>query len=127
MAHPVDIEVGAQLRSIRMMRGVSQTELGTTLGLTFQQIQKYEKGINRISVSKLVEMANVLDVSIIDFFNGVKLKNNPETKKREPMTTRPETLKLIKAFESIENIATRRQILHIVDTLGDNEHAKGAA
>ena len=56
--HPVDVAVGARIRTIRKSRGLSQGALGAALGLTFQQVQKYERGANRVSASKLVEIAN---------------------------------------------------------------------
>ncbi|MDZ5761615.1 helix-turn-helix domain-containing protein [Lyticum sinuosum] len=68
--HPVDIFVGSKLRYLRRCLGMSQDILAKLVGLTFQQIQKYEKGLNRISCSKLYEFAKILGVSIQDFFDG---------------------------------------------------------
>lgn len=68
--HPVDVHVGACLRAFRGQRGMSQTKLASTVGVTFQQIQKYEKGTNRVSASMLYELAAALDVSVADFFSG---------------------------------------------------------
>jgi transcriptional regulator with XRE-family HTH domain len=65
--HPVDIMVGARVRAARISKGVSQTALANRLGLTFQQVQKYERGANRISASKLVDIARTLDVSAPEF------------------------------------------------------------
>ncbi len=68
MVHPVDESVGAQVRQLRRQRGMTQTELGSVLGLTFQQIQKYERGTNRISASKLAMLAGALKVPVSAFF-----------------------------------------------------------
>ena len=68
--HPVDQHVGRQLRELRRRQGVSQEKLAETLGLTFQQVQKYEKGANRVSASKLFEVAQGLGVGIEHFFRG---------------------------------------------------------
>jgi len=70
MPHPIDVTVGASVRTYRRQRGMTQTELGEALGLTFQQIQKYERGTNRISASKLVMRAEALRVPVGAFFEG---------------------------------------------------------
>ncbi len=67
--HPVDIHVGARARQRRVLLGMNQTKLGDALGLSFQQVQKYERGTNRISASKLFKWSQVLDVSIEYFFD----------------------------------------------------------
>src|SRR3954470_24288824 len=68
-SHPVDVHVGARMRQRRTLLGMSQEKLGTAVGLTFQQIQKYERGANRISSSRLYEFARVLDVPVSYFFD----------------------------------------------------------
>lgn len=72
MVHPIDAGVGSQVRALRRQRGLTQTELGKVLGLTFQQIQKYERGTNRISASKLAMLAMALKVPVNVFFEGVE-------------------------------------------------------
>lgn len=69
--HPIDVRVGEKLRSLRLQRRLSQSQMAETVGLTFQQIQKYEKGVNRVSASKLFEFAELLDVPVQSFFSGV--------------------------------------------------------
>jgi len=76
VAHPVDIHVGQKLRKIRLEKKMSQEELGMAVKLTFQQIQKYEKGYNRISCSKLYEFSNVLNININYFFDGITANND---------------------------------------------------
>src|SRR6478609_5765393 len=68
-SHPVDVHVGARMRQRRTLPGMSQEKLGTAVGLTFQQIQKYERGANRIGSSRLYEFAKVLDVPVSYFFD----------------------------------------------------------
>lgn len=114
MTHPIDAAVGKNLQNIRALRGVSQSELGSRVGVTFQQIQKYEKGVNRISASKLVEMADVLDVAIADFFDGVSAKNKPGAAKLDLGAVSAETVKLVTAFDAITDKGARRHILQLV-------------
>jgi len=71
MSHPVDIHVGKRLRSRRTLLGMSQEELGKSVGVTFQQIQKYERGLNRIGSSRLYEFACILGVSVTYFFEDL--------------------------------------------------------
>ncbi|WP_299568037.1 helix-turn-helix transcriptional regulator [uncultured Sulfitobacter sp.] len=71
MPHPVDIHVGQKLKQIRTMRRFSQTEIANKLDLSFQQIQKYEAGLNRVSASRLFELAQIFDVSPSYFFDGL--------------------------------------------------------
>lgn len=70
--HPVDIHVGRRVRIRRVMREMSQTKLAEQLGLTFQQLQKYESGANRISASRLWHVAQILDVPVTYFFEGIE-------------------------------------------------------
>ena len=72
MPHPVDIHVGSRLRAARVMRGQSQTNLADKLGLTFQQVQKYETGANRISASKLFDISKIWGVTPDYFFEGLE-------------------------------------------------------
>ncbi len=67
--NPIDVHVGARIRLRRTLLGISQVALAEAIGLTFQQVQKYEKGVNRVSASRLVDLANALDVSIPYFFD----------------------------------------------------------
>lgn len=76
MTHPVDSHVGSRIRQARLMRGKTQTELADALGISFQQVQKYELGRNRISASKLFETAKCLQLDVAFFFNGLETSNN---------------------------------------------------
>lgn len=74
--HPVDLHIGSRIRLRRKLLAISQTDLADALGLTFQQVQKYERGSNRVSASKLYEIAQRLDVSIGFFFEGLSMSDN---------------------------------------------------
>lgn len=69
--HPIDIMVGSKVRHFRTLRGMSQEVLGESIGVTFQQVQKYEKGTNRISASRLVQIAHALKIDVRTFFDGI--------------------------------------------------------
>jgi transcriptional regulator with XRE-family HTH domain len=71
MPHPTDVHVGHRLREVRIMRGLTQTQLGERLGISFQQVQKYEKGTNRIGSSRIWDMCGILDVPVSFFFEGL--------------------------------------------------------
>lgn len=70
--NPIDVKVGGRLRMLRLAKGMSQTDLGAEIGVAYQQVQKYEKGTNRIAISRLVEIARVFNVSVMDFLVHVE-------------------------------------------------------
>jgi transcriptional regulator with XRE-family HTH domain len=82
--HPIDVHVGLRIRARRKMLGLSQTQLGNELGVTFQQTQKYERGTNRIGSSRLAMTAAALDVAISYFFEGVEAHMQPSLKTDNP-------------------------------------------
>ncbi len=110
--HPVDVHVGARVRQRRTLLGMTQTDLGDALGLTFQQVQKYENGKNRISASKLFKLSQVLDVSIEYFFDHM-----PPVVAASPMITQ-ETLKLVRSYYEIEDAKIRKRVYELTKTLG---------
>ncbi len=126
----VDVHVGARLRVRRTLLGMSQTTLGDAVGLTFQQMQKYENGANRISASRLFALTRVLDVPIQYFFDdmptavaassptlgGGRVKE-PPSYEPNPMHKR-ETLELVHAYYKIENAGVRQRLYHFTKTLG---------
>ena len=77
--HPVDVAVGARVRTARVARGLSQAALAEQLGLTFQQVQKYERGANRISASKLVQIAETLELAPAEFLEGLDSQSAQST------------------------------------------------
>ena len=94
---PLDVMVGAKIRSFRIHRGVSQTDLAEQIGVTFQQVQKYERGINRVGASRLSRIATVLDVSIGELFEppGDKLADLTSPFR---LLAEPGALRLLKAY-----------------------------
>lgn len=134
-ANPIDVHVGSRVRLRRMLLGISQEKLGERLGLTFQQVQKYEKGVNRIGASRLFDLSTVLGVPIQFFFEdapAAEARVQPvlgfaegpaDANIIEFLSTR-EGLELNKAFSRINDAKTRRAILELVRALagvdGDN-------
>lgn len=86
--HPIDVKVGKQIRTLRLMRGLSQAEVAEKLGISFQQLQKYETGFNRISASRLFELAEVLDYSMSRFFETVDTRAEAEISEMDIETAR---------------------------------------
>ena len=132
----VDSHVGHRLRERRILLGMSQTRLGDSLGLSFQQIQKYERGIDRISVGRLVHMAHVLDVPITYFFDelsepGDSDQAGPESlaekagngtfSSEDPMSKR-ETLELVRAYYQIEQSELRKHVFALIRSIASREH-----
>jgi transcriptional regulator with XRE-family HTH domain len=128
---PVDVHVGAQVRQRRVMQGMTQTDLGDALGLTFQQVQKYEKGVNRVGSSRLFKLSQVLDVPIGYFFEDMppKVAASPlpakgRGKAKEPISHDPalmakrETLELVRAYYKIENANVRKRVYDLIKGVG---------
>jgi transcriptional regulator with XRE-family HTH domain len=132
-ANPIDIHVGSRVRLRRMILGMSQEKLGHGLGITFQQIQKYEKGTNRISASRLQHIAQILSVPIPFFFDdapgesavqprGMEAKSN-----NNPLEflSSAEGLQLNKAFVRIKDPKLRRTITNLVRALAGERETTG--
>lgn len=131
--NPVDIHVGARIRLRRGMMGMSQESLADAVGLTFQQVQKYERGTNRVSASRLYQFSKILDVSISYFFDrygeGDKKSgilnygladNDQELVLQDDVLLQKETHDLLRAYYSIENDKKRRDVLHIIQSMAEN-------
>ena len=124
-ADEVDAHVGRRLRRRRTSLGISQEQLGSALGLTFQQIQKYEKGQNRIGAGRLYRIANILSVPVQYFFEGLSngadaaMLPAGETAESEiqAFVSSPEGRALSSGFVRIGDPATRRRIIELVATL----------
>jgi transcriptional regulator with XRE-family HTH domain len=127
--NPVDMYVGNRVRMRRLMLDLSQTRLANALGVTFQQVQKYEKGVNRISASRLQHMSHILQVPIPFFFEG--LPDPTKRSKKTPDAPSPtyvsdflatsDGLSLIKAFMDIKRSSLRRSIVHLVEEMADGD------
>ncbi|MFM2130266.1 MAG: hypothetical protein RL477_1812 [Pseudomonadota bacterium] len=128
----VDVHVGARVRLRRTLLGLSQEKLGEALGLTFQQVQKYERGVNRIGAGRLLGLAHVLDVPITFFYEGAPAV--PPSARRpagfgesaaanydaDPMSNR-ETMELVKAYYRIGDPRKRRKVLDLIRSMGREE------
>ena len=125
--NPIDKHVGSRVRMRRMMLGMSQTNLADAFGLTFQQVQKYEKGTNRISASRLQQTAHALQVPVAFFFEGApSVLGAPHVKGTAPspayvtdFLASSEGLALTKAFTRITEPKVRRRIVDLVEGIAD--------
>lgn len=128
--NPIDIHVGARIRLQRNMMGMSQEKLGESLGITFQQVQKYEKGTNRVGASRLQSIAAVLSVPISYFFDGAPggdsggasgLSEDGSNKFVLDFPTSVEGVHLNRAFARISDPKVRRRIVDLVKALADED------
>ncbi|MDA8232124.1 MAG: helix-turn-helix domain-containing protein [Magnetospirillum sp.] len=133
--NPIDVHVGGRVRLRRTLLGMSQEKLGEALGLTFQQVQKYERGANRIGASRLFDLSRVLDVPVSFFFDDMSgeveqlsprlmsgLTEEPATFEADPMTKR-ETLELVRAYYRIIDPQVRKRVLDLARALGGSGDA----
>ena len=132
-ASPIDTHVGARIRLRRTLMGMSQERLGEALGLTFQQVQKYERGVNRIGASRLFDLARVLDVPIGFFFDDMPDGMGGTTSALPRRTSagfadsqdsfeddtlhRRETLELVRAYYRITDPAVRKRVFDLIKSL----------
>jgi transcriptional regulator with XRE-family HTH domain len=120
----VDAHVGARLRQRRMLLGISQEQLAEMLGLTFQQVQKYERGTNRVSASRLFQLARALDTPITWFFEDIDAersqrdKAQPESEESDPMSRR-ETLELVRVYSRIDDRKVRKKLYEMAKALAE--------
>jgi len=126
--NPIDLHVGARIRMRRKILGVSQERLAEDLGLTFQQIQKYERGANRVSASKLYEIAKSLQSSVGYFFEGLADTSNEGVAENGDVFVHdflmtPEGLELASLFPKITKPKVRRRILELVRSMAEEEGA----
>jgi transcriptional regulator with XRE-family HTH domain len=129
---PVDLHVGSRVRLRRTLLGMSQEKLGNAVGLTFQQIQKYERGANRIGASRLFDMSRVLDVPVQFFFDEMPIETVAEDYRppsgapdshivvadQDPMAKR-ETLELVRTYYRIPNANLRRKLFELAKALAN--------
>ena len=118
----VDQQVGARIRARRMALRISQSTLAEAVGITFQQIQKYEKGTNRIGSSRLTQLAKTLDVPVSYFFEG--LDGSAEA---PDFLADPEVAELLSAFRAIENKDLRRALVGIAKIMSGTAEGTGAS
>jgi transcriptional regulator with XRE-family HTH domain len=128
-AHPTDTHVGKRVRMRRLMLGMSQTHVADALGLTFQQLQKYEKGMNRISASRLQHVAQIFQVPVTFFFEGAPhvpgeeraQTDAPFPKFVSDYLATSDGLRLTKAFMQIPNAELRRSIVNLIEQIAGPE------
>ena len=119
--HPLDIHIGQMLRLRRKMMGMSQSELGKRVGITFQQIQKYERGDNSVNARRLHELADILQVSPMYFYEGYK----QSALLSEPEGLSTQAMHLANNFEHIDSKNVRKQICGLVRLLAKNKANHG--
>jgi transcriptional regulator with XRE-family HTH domain len=118
MPHPIDVTVGKRIRLRRVQLGLSQTELGKKLGVTFQQVQKYENGANRVSCSRLYEISTALDVPINFFFmDSSRTSLDLAVAEQFDVPDLKDGVHLMTAFRQIPNGAIRKSFIVLVETL----------
>jgi transcriptional regulator with XRE-family HTH domain len=133
---PIDIHVGTRIRLRRTLLGMSQERLGEALGLTFQQVQKYERGVNRVGASRLFDLSRVLDVPISFFFDDMPdslataFGGHPSGRRAaagfaetqegfgDDTLSRRETLELVRAYYRITDPAVRKRVFDLIKSMG---------
>ncbi len=126
---PIDVHVGSRVRLRRTLLGMSQEKLGEAIGLTFQQVQKYERGANRIGASRLYDLSRVLDVPVSFFFDdmpedGPNSRETPEPQPGDPdPMAKRETLELVRAYYRIDDPAVRKRIFELTKAVANADKA----
>jgi transcriptional regulator with XRE-family HTH domain len=137
---PIDVHVGSRIRLRRTLLGMSQERLGEALGLTFQQVQKYERGVNRVGASRLFDLSRVLDVPISFFFDDMPeplagahgggagaartMAGFAEAQEGfgvDETLNRRETLELVRAYYRITDPSVRKRVFELIKSMGPNE------
>jgi len=133
---PIDVHVGSRIRLRRTLLGMSQERLGESVGLTFQQVQKYERGVNRVGASRLFDLARVLDVPISFFFDDMpdsvagplgasarRLHGLSETQDPfgDDTMSRRETLELVRAYYRISDPSVRKRVFDLIKSMGPTD------
>jgi transcriptional regulator with XRE-family HTH domain len=118
-AKTLDAHVGQRIRDKRNERGMSQTEVANALGVTFQQVRKYERGTNRVGASRLYDLSRILNVPVQIFFEG--LENQADTLRGDAENVvhliKPDTIELVEAYYKVDNPHVRRQILSTIRSI----------
>ncbi|HEX2591919.1 MAG TPA: helix-turn-helix transcriptional regulator [Rhizomicrobium sp.] len=126
-ATDIDAHVGERIRALREQRGMSQEALGQSVDVSFQQIQKYERGTNRVGASRLFELSQVFNVPVETFFSGLPSEGKDDAEARAAVSQLSQFARsreggeLMMAFASIKDVKARRQILQLIKTLAPDE------
>lgn len=121
---PIDVHVGSRIRLQRSCLGISQTALASTLGITFQQVQKYERGLNRVSASKLQVIAKTLGVPVSYFFGDGTALHTPSVPSSvgiDPFQVDAEMVKLVRYFSKIANPKVRQAIIVMIESIAQEQ------
>ena len=110
----VDKLVGRNIRIQRLAKGLSQTELANHLGVTFQQVQKYEKGVNRIGCGRLYQISSILGVHVMDFFDGSEKRKVSTSRSVQDLISEPQSFHLVQAFSEINDRRLRSSVVDLV-------------
>jgi transcriptional regulator with XRE-family HTH domain len=113
-----EIEMGKKIRLRRVEQRLSQSDLGEKLGVSFQQVQKYEKGVNRVGATRLQQIATALDVSVAFFYDGDGKTNEVESLL---FVDSAFSLRLLRAYSKIQDQAIQRQMVSLMESVADNE------
>ena len=124
---PIDIHVGSRIRLRRTLLGLSQDKLADSLGITFQQVQKYENGANRVGASRLFQIGKVTGVPVSFFFDGYQQgektgeKKVAENKKQleDSILAKKETLDLVRSYYGIEDPTVRKKVFDMIKSMGE--------
>ena len=122
---PIDVQVGGRIRARRLLIGMNQETLAKALGLTFQQVQKYEGGANRVSASRLSQIAEALGVPVEYFFTGLDAGGDegPDARASQARERlqRPETIELVRSYYAIADPQLRQQFLDMVKAVANSQ------
>jgi len=125
---PRDLEVAKRVRALRLQRGISQTELGGVLDVTFQQVQKYETGTNRISAGRLQQIAEVLDVPVTYFYAGLDDANGNGKEPTPPviegefdLLQSAHAIRLVRAYSRITDRGVRLKLLKLAECIANGD------
>jgi transcriptional regulator with XRE-family HTH domain len=114
---PVDVLVGHNIRIHRIDQGLTQTDLGNRIGVTFQQVQKYEQGVNRVGGGRLFKIAEVLGVPISTFFEGATSSRHKAQESPLTLLAEPHALNMLKAFCQVDDMEARRLLVEVAERL----------
>jgi transcriptional regulator with XRE-family HTH domain len=112
-----DMEVGRRIRAQRLVRGLSQTDLGRSLGITFQQVQKYEKGANRVGAGRLTRIAEVLTVPVAFFFGDHGSGKGADASEALGFLETSGAVRLVKAYAQIDDTDVRRALVDLAESI----------
>ncbi len=118
MKHPVDVHVGKRVRHRRWMVGMTQQQLGNAVGIKFQQIQKYETGMNRVSASRLWDIAEAMEVPVNFFFEGLETKTDESAAPLGDLLADKEALELVRSYYAIPE-HQRKRLFDLARVLSD--------